>query len=284
MIALPKQFLSKELLPVVQLVGQGTKNFLQGQTTSNILSLKTPSFFHTCLLDASGRMISLLEIKLEEESCKILVLSGDHHKVINHFQKIIFPADQVAIESVDKVISYELIHNTEKKHSLNSFWISLDSNIPDNLLDIPVATKNQIEYWRLIQGRPPSLEEINSATNPYELGLTDLISIDKGCYLGQEILSKISLKGNLKQELRFFVAESRVSPGQLLKKELENKIDRKIAGVITSSLEDVENKVSYGLAMVRSSALNLKNLFIEDSLDSVSIKRTKGFKSLKTIR
>ena len=46
--------------------------------------------------------------------------------------------------------------------------------------------------------------EINGKNNPLELGLKDLIDFNKGCYLGQETMSKIKNVSSLKQEIRIW--------------------------------------------------------------------------------
>ena len=46
--------------------------------------------------------------------------------------------------------------------------------------------------------------EINGKNNPLELGLQDLIDFNKGCYLGQETMSKIKNVSSLKQEIRIW--------------------------------------------------------------------------------
>ena len=52
---------------------------------------------------------------------------------------------------------------------------------------------------------PISPLEINGKNNPFELGLSDLVNLNKGCYLGQETMSKLAGIGHVKQQLRFWV-------------------------------------------------------------------------------
>ena len=45
------------------------------------------------------------------------------------------------------------------------------------------------------QGISPGSAELTGDTNPFELGLADRVSLDKGCYLGQETMAKLASKG-----------------------------------------------------------------------------------------
>ena len=61
---------------------------------------------------------------------------------------------------------------------------------------------NDLKLWKINQAIPSLETEINGKNNPLELGLQDLIDFNKGCYLGQETMSKIKNVSSLKQEIR----------------------------------------------------------------------------------
>jgi folate-binding protein YgfZ len=47
------------------------------------------------------------------------------------------------------------------------------------------------ERARITQGRPAPGSELTADYNPYEVGLCHAVSLDKGCYIGQETLAKV---------------------------------------------------------------------------------------------
>jgi folate-binding protein YgfZ len=47
------------------------------------------------------------------------------------------------------------------------------------------------ERARITQGRPAAGSELTADYNPYEAGLCHAVSLDKGCYIGQETLAKV---------------------------------------------------------------------------------------------
>jgi folate-binding protein YgfZ len=48
------------------------------------------------------------------------------------------------------------------------------------------------ERARITQGRPAAGAELTEDYNPYEAGLCHAVSLDKGCYIGQETLAKVN--------------------------------------------------------------------------------------------
>jgi folate-binding protein YgfZ len=49
-----------------------------------------------------------------------------------------------------------------------------------------------MESRRVLLGLPVSPHELNDGHNPLEAGLTDAISFDKGCYVGQEVIARLN--------------------------------------------------------------------------------------------
>ena len=87
------------------------------------------------------------------------------------------------------------------------------------------------EQLRIHQGIPAPGAELSEEFNP-ELGLRHRVSLEKGCYLGQETLAKLHSRGGLKQQLRrFVVADGADAPasGQQLRTATGER-----AGVVTS--------------------------------------------------
>lgn len=47
------------------------------------------------------------------------------------------------------------------------------------------------ERARITQGRPAPAAELTEDYNPLEAGLSHAVSLNKGCYIGQETLAKV---------------------------------------------------------------------------------------------
>lgn len=51
------------------------------------------------------------------------------------------------------------------------------------------------EVARIVAGRPTPGAELTGDFNPLEAGLFHALSLDKGCYIGQETISKVGVGG-----------------------------------------------------------------------------------------
>jgi folate-binding protein YgfZ len=69
------------------------------------------------------------------------------------------------------------------------------------------------EVGRVVHGRPVPGKELTDEYNPLEAGLYHAISLNKGCYMGQETLSKVYTQGAVKRQLWGLDLEAPCSPG-----------------------------------------------------------------------
>lgn len=58
-------------------------------------------------------------------------------------------------------------------------------------LKLRLGGMQEWEVFRVLVGRPASSGEINENTMPLEAGLFHTVHFNKGCYMGQETLSKV---------------------------------------------------------------------------------------------
>tara|TARA_B100000475_G_scaffold191755_1_gene164959 strand:+ start:919 stop:1356 length:438 start_codon:yes stop_codon:yes gene_type:complete len=123
--------------------------------------------------------------------------------------------------------------------------------LPSNWTSDPASPK-QFERWRIEQGLAFGPGELNAGANPLELGLSDHVSLSKGCYLGQETVAKLANLGGAKQELRGWICNQMISVGDTLRANGER------AGTITSVLDTPEGSI--GLALVRRQHLAAETL------------------------
>ena len=135
--------------------------------------------------------------------------------------------------------------------------------LPAWLQALPELTPEQVEQLRLRQGFPAAPAELNDDTNPFELGLADWVSVNKGCYVGQETLAKLATYDGVKQQLRHWraprtgpAAADACAPGTPLRQTAGGR-----AGVITSVLATADGLE--GLALVRRQALADPELLVD---------------------
>ena len=180
-----------EIFDCFSITGKDSKRFLNGITTGNAIDLKN-NVLKTCWLSPNGVLKSLIEINCLENQLEVIVVVGNTSEIRNYFNDIIFPSDDVVlsetfsinrIQEVDNMNSWKInqpifFQNEDKEYN---FYKNNSNNM----------SNNDLQLWKINQAIPSLDSEINGKNNPLELGLTDLIDFNKGCYLGQETMSKI---------------------------------------------------------------------------------------------
>jgi len=255
--------------------GKDARKFLNGITTSNILNSEN-KVIKTCWLTPNGVLRSLIEIIFLERNLEVIILAGNTNEIIDYFNQIIFPADDVLlsepflinrIQEIDESSSWRTYHPIFFKTEDKEFEIYKNKL---NLLN-----SNDLKIWKVNQAIPSLDKEINGKNNPLELGLKDLIDFNKGCYLGQETMSKIKNVSSLKQEIRIWKScESNVNLDVEDKSLYINSAKEISVGKITSILK-LDSQIK-GLAMIKRKYLEHGSYFYSEIFGKIIINKSVG--------
>jgi len=184
--------------------GKDARKFLNGITTSNILNSEN-KVIKTCWLTPNGVLRSLIEITFLERKLEVIILAGKTNEIIDYFNQIIFPADDVHLSEPFLINRIQEIDESSSWRTYQPIFFKTEDKefeIYKNKLNL--VNSNDLKIWKVNQAIPSLDMEINGKNNPLELGLKDLIDFNKGCYLGQETMSKIKNVSSLKQEIRIW--------------------------------------------------------------------------------
>ena len=268
-----------ETFPSLVLKGEGAYSFLHGQTTADIFAQeKLERTFLSCWLSTKGGLNALLEIRLSHNMAEIVIISGEINFIRNGFESVIFPADKVKLETVKPIRRIQKINNYNSWKDLNSNLIDSNDLIENEISHFTKLTKKELEIWKMRQGIPRFDREINGETNPYELGLGDIIKHDKGCYLGQEAIARFFRSKSLKYRLCFWEASGKTNCFEIGKKFFNANQDdglKKKIGVVTSSIK-VNDNLFNGLALIKNNFVKKDACFSENG-DAIEIRKPISF-------
>jgi folate-binding protein YgfZ len=198
---------------LLQLTGQDRVRFLNGQVTQDLKKLLPGHAVRAAIITAKGRLEADLRISATSET---LLLETDwilREPLRARLEKFII-ADDVAVEDISS--SFSLAHFP----SLSS----PPSDIPPNALPFSCARFREpgLDLWipasaslnpqasplsaweplRISRGLPLWGVDIGSDTLPPEAGFeSDAISSTKGCYIGQEVISRLRSVGHVNRHL-----------------------------------------------------------------------------------
>ncbi|MFM8258821.1 MAG: YgfZ/GcvT domain-containing protein [Vulcanococcus sp.] len=263
-------------ISLIRLEGADARRFLHGQSSQAIELAPPGACLAACLISPTARMRALALVRIASSGVDLLVLAGDGAAVHQALDRVLFPADRVRLGAPEPATLVRwrgeagsgaaeaagaepnLLHPGV---SLGAgcdqpAWLQRgEAPLPAWLETLPELTAEQVEQQRLRQGFPTAPGELNDDTNPFELGLAPWVSLNKGCYVGQETLAKLATYDGVKQQLRYWrasrtgpAAADACAPGTPLSTTAGGR-----AGVITSRLAGPDSLE--GLALVRRSAL-----------------------------
>ena len=258
------------------ITGKDRKRFLNGITTGNIIDLNN-KVLKTCWLSPNGILKSLLEINCLENKLEVIVFAGNTTEIRKYFNDIIFPSDDVLLSDTFKINRLQQVDNNNSWRITQPIFFKNEDkkydfyNNNQNLMNT-----NDMQLWKINQAIPSLDSEINGKNNPLELGLIDLIDFNKGCYLGQETISKIRNVSSLKQELRIWKAKDKDLNLESANKSIYNNQNKeKSIGYITS-IYKLDSGIIKGLAMIKRKYLDERNYFFSENFGEISIDKSVG--------
>ena len=263
----------------IRLEGADARRFLHGQSSQAIELASPGACIATGLISPTARMRALALACVDEAGIDLLVVAGDGGAVHQALDRVLFPADRVRLGASEPALlvrwfgpTAETAYGTQLlRPGVNlgagpeqpALLLGANTPLPSWLQALPELTPHQVEQLRLRQGFPAAPAELNDDTNPFELGLADWVSLNKGCYVGQETLAKLATYDGVKQQLRHWraprtdpAAAGACTPGTPLHQTAGGR-----AGVITSALATADGLE--GLALVRRQALNDDLLLVD---------------------
>ncbi len=157
---------------IIECSGIGARAFLQGQLTCNVNDLKENQLQITACCNLQGRVIFIAHVIMKNDQDFLLVIPEPMEKIVfSHLEKYA-KFSKCTLACIDAAGATGWSPSSEKQNILNG--------IPN----IYPETSEQIIAQRL------NLHLIDGA-----------ISFKKGCYLGQEIISRLHFKGKLKHHM-----------------------------------------------------------------------------------
>ena len=255
--------------------GKDARKFLNGITTSNTLNSEN-KVIKTCWLTPNGVLRSLIEIIFLERNLEVIILAGNTNEIINYFNQIIFPVDDVFLSEPFLINRIQEIDESSSWRTYQPIFFKTEDKefeIYKNKLNL--LNPNDLKLWKINQAIPSLEMEINGKNNPLELGLKDLIDFNKGCYLGQETMSKIKNVSSLKQEIRIWKSIESNLNLELEDKNLYINSAKDISvGKITSFFKS-DSQIK-GLAMIKRKYLDEGSYFFSEIFGKIIINKAVG--------
>lgn len=224
--------------------GADAATLLHHLTTNNIKALKPGASSEAVLINHKARVLDWLTIMRRDDD--FLVITSPNRRAIlkAHAEKFILFRQDVAIEDITDstslwgvfgpqaaAISENEAHFPTRRLPGGGFFVLNGADSPT-----PLCDDETYNLLRVEAGLPVAGLELTESINPWESGLDFAISLDKGCYNGQEVIARLHTYKKIKQGLMGLKLERVISMAQLATSPVKLQANGRDAGFITSSV------------------------------------------------
>jgi tRNA-modifying protein YgfZ len=267
-----------------RLTGADRVRYLNGQVTNDVRKASKGTALHACVVNAKGRIEAevFIHVSLDGEALMLDAEAGLREMIAARLERYIV-ADDVVLEDVTDdwsvlhcfagqeqgVGSRKDVAEADSISSSRCGVAGVDIWQPAGVAgaEPPCAVLSDVETeeLRILRGIPRWPNELNPEAFPQEAGLeAQVMDFAKGCYIGQEVLSRIKMSGKMPKRLvRFAVKGSGFQVEQGMKLMAgPDAATAKEAGAITSVTRHPLLDRWVGLAYVRQAFEAVESLLL----------------------
>lgn len=258
--------LHREPRGLITVHGSEAVQFLDGLITNDVKTLPDGGQMHAAFPDAKGRLLAVVRVVRNGERFLLETEAATREKVFQNLFRFTMAGD-FFVEDLSEEYTFIRVFDRkfipitppfvefDMKHGTDYFVHVEDArDFVGELkyLDAPEISDDLFEVLRIEHGIPLYGVDMDETTIVPEIGINDLISYQKGCYIGQEIIARIYFRGHVAKRLTgvAWTVATGASVDSLKGAELTTK-DGKNAGRITSVTISPALEKAIALAYVR---------------------------------
>jgi folate-binding protein YgfZ len=247
----------------LRVTGADRIRFLNGQTTNDVRKAGAEATQESCVLNAKGHLDAHLFlfavpndiwIDANRELRELLQIRLERYVI----------ADDVTIEDVtDQFGLFHVLADSEPKISGAKFcfrsrrlgidgwdlWVEAaraEAMKSALAADYRAMDESECEVLRIENGIPRWGRELTLEIIPPEANLAArAIDYEKGCYIGQEVISRMKMSGQTRQRLCGLISEKPLAPG------MELRAGTKMVGRVSSAIFSERMNAHIALAMIK---------------------------------
>ena len=240
--------------------GADRVRFLNGQLTNDIRKASETKAIEACVLNAKGKMDGHLFAHVDNDSFLLDADPALQSSLQTRLEKYVI-ADDVTIEDVTQRLSIFHVIGASAKISVATHSIETDRfgepghDIWGSAADydrVETELRNEFKFCdekcaeilRIEQGIPRWGYELTNEIIPVEANLEQrCIDYEKGCYIGQEVISRMKMSGQRNKQLCGLVSfnDSPLAAGMKL---FSTETEKKEIGWVTSASRSGDREIA----------------------------------------
>jgi folate-binding protein YgfZ len=173
---------------VLAISGADRASWLQGLLTNDVGSLAEGESRYAAYLTPQGRMISDMNVVAQGDRLLLDVPAALAAALRDKLDALIFAEDVQVTDESGRILVWTVVNDT--------FTDVVSESLPAEYKSLPEIHLDTFEVIRIERGIPKFLADMSEDTIPLEAGIEDrAISFTKGCYVGQEVIVRVTTRG-----------------------------------------------------------------------------------------
>ncbi len=210
----------------IKLTGGDRVRYLNGQVSNDVRKLIPEAAMHACLMTAKGKMCADVFISAAPDYLLIDAEPSLRESLAARLERYIISDDVTLDDVTDELTLIHIIGDSapggiaddavsplkSRRYGRDGRDLFLNREDlartwPALIEKLPAIDEEMLEILRIEAGIPRWGRELGEDTIPVEAGL-DKTAIDyhKGCYIGQEVISRLKSIGHVNKELRGYIS------------------------------------------------------------------------------
>ena len=174
---------------VLAVSGADRAGWLQGLLTNDVEAVRVGDTQYSAYLTPQGRMITDMNVAVGANRILLDVPAPLAAALRDKLDALIFSEDAQVSDESGRLSVWTVIRPDE-------FVTVIDERLPDEFAGLVEINLDTFEVIRIERGVPRFLADMGEDTIPLEAGIEDrAISFTKGCYVGQEVIVRVTHRG-----------------------------------------------------------------------------------------
>ncbi|MEY2509922.1 MAG: tRNA-modifying protein YgfZ [Verrucomicrobiota bacterium] len=203
----------------LRITGADASRFLNGQITNDLRKATATSAIQASILNAKGKLSAHVFVSMDNDGAFLLDADSELRDELPARLERYIIADDVQVEDVSD--EFSILHFVGERPAVATFsrtvaserfgsggWDFWRVRVPESELREPFAERFVFcddvcaETFRIERGIPRWGRELTNEIIPVEANLeASSIDYEKGCYIGQEVISRIKMSGQTNKRL-----------------------------------------------------------------------------------
>lgn len=237
------------------LKGKDSLDFLQKMTTNDVRKLNKENFISTIFVNSHGKIIDEALVFLLKEHEVLLISKNPAKNYLSEWIETFHFTEDFIAEDADNFFVSVLITRSFLPDNIVKSALLFEAEglkvflaVKEKPFSEPEISFDEWETLRIMGKFPSFPNEISQLYMPQNIGLGNQVALDKGCFIGQEVIAKAFTYQ--KNPASLFFIQTSLQNYEKLKKQPEI-ITKNYAGRLTSLSPCYLSEKVIGLAVMR---------------------------------